>query len=130
MNSTPDHTLITHLVPIEDSAFPIMLSDFIQVLVLREQGLKHFLLDRDSFYELLDQLNSDLSIHGLIVNAHTTLGGASCESSFFTLHYSVTRTEENKVLRWEQTIYDHERFDYFSRQHLALKGNANVCYLK
>jgi hypothetical protein len=123
MKNTADHTFITYLVPIEESAFPIVLSYYLQVLVQGEGGKeKHLVLDRGSFYELLDDFQSDSSIERLLVNAHTPLG----DSSMFILHYSVTRTEKHDVLAWEQTIFEHERQDYFSRMRQALKGNSLV----
>jgi hypothetical protein len=126
MKNTADHTFITYLVPIKESAFPIVLSYYLQVLVQGEGGKeKHLLLDRDSFYELLDDFQSDSSIERLLVNAHTPLG----DSSMFTLHYSVTRTETQDVLAWEQTIFKHERQEYFIRMRQALKGNSLVGYL-
>lgn len=126
MNNTADHTFITYLVPIEESAFPILLSNFLQVLVQGEGGNeKHLVLDRGSFYELLDDFQSDSSIERLLVNAHTPLR----DTSMFTLHYSVTRTDKQDVLAWEQTIFEHERQDYFSRMRQSLKGNSLVNYL-
>jgi hypothetical protein len=126
MNNTADHTFITHLIPIEESAFPIILSNFLHVLVQGEEGAeKHLLLDRHSFYDLLDEFQTDSSIERLRVNAHTRLE----DCSMFTLHYSVTRTEKQDVLAWEQMIFEHERQDYFSRMRQALKGNSLVGYL-
>ncbi len=126
MNNTADHAFITYLVPIQESAFPIILSSILQVLVQGEGGTeKHLLLDRSSLYELLGEFQSDSSIERLLVNAHTPLK----DSSMFTLHYSVTRTDKKDVLAWEQTIFEHERQDYFPRMHQALKGNSLVVYL-
>jgi len=126
MKNTTDHTFITYLIPIQESGFSLLLSNFLQVLVQGEGGKeKHLLLDRGSFYGLLDDFQSDTSIERLLVNAHTPLG----DSSVFTLHYSVTRTEKQDVLAWEQTIFEHERQDYFIRMRQALTGNSLVGYL-
>ena len=119
----PKDTVVVHQIPVEDTAFAIVYSSVFDVVILGEESSHHMVLDRSDFYSLIDEFTSDESMIGLMVNAYSP---AETESGLFAMHFKVTKTDQEDILNWEQTILDHERTEYIPSLYMKPRGELRL----